>query len=165
MNGLELFLLGRRLMKLGEEALPQAGFHTLPASVRSVLLDVFTHPGSSITEITERTGFPQSLVSTAVARLATHGAVLTEPDPQDGRRTLVRPATEVLSHAAQVSAAGIDGVIACALGTDDSADVAGMVASLDALARRLVPNALSCGQVPAANGPVRSTPGNGGGTS
>ena len=29
MNGLELFLLGRRLMKLGVDAIPPPGFHQL----------------------------------------------------------------------------------------------------------------------------------------
>jgi hypothetical protein len=32
MNGLELFLLGRRLMKLGEDAIPPSGFHQLATS-------------------------------------------------------------------------------------------------------------------------------------
>ncbi len=41
MNGLELFLLARKLMKIGEAAIPAAGFHELPTSVRSVLIDAF----------------------------------------------------------------------------------------------------------------------------
>src|SRR5688572_6311557 len=31
-NGLQLFLLGRRLMKIGEEAIPASEFHQLPTS-------------------------------------------------------------------------------------------------------------------------------------
>ncbi len=57
MNALELFLLGRKLMKIGEEAIPVwAGFHQLPASVRSVLIDVFEHPNSPVGEISALVG-------------------------------------------------------------------------------------------------------------
>src|SRR6266542_4942792 len=92
MNALELFLLGRKLMKLGEQAIPTtAGFHQLPTSVHSILIDVFEHPNSSIGEITARTGFPQSQVSASVAKLREGGALVTEADPGDRRRTLVHP--------------------------------------------------------------------------
>jgi hypothetical protein len=40
MNGLELFLLGRRLMKPGEDAIPPSGFQRLAASVRPVLVEL-----------------------------------------------------------------------------------------------------------------------------
>jgi predicted transcriptional regulator len=87
MNGLELFLLGRRLMKLGEDAIPPSGFQQLAVSVRSVLADALTDPGSSISDITERTGFPQSHVSVSVARLRDLGALVTDatagPEPAD----------------------------------------------------------------------------------
>ena len=69
MNGLELYLLGRRLMKLGEEALPPSGLDNMAASVRSVLTDVFSHPGSSVSEIVERTGFPQAKRLVAIGRI------------------------------------------------------------------------------------------------
>ena len=75
MNGLELFLLGRTLMKLGEEAMPPGGLDQMTPSVRSVLVDTFSNPGSSVSEITERTGFPQSHVSASIARL--RGTLLT----------------------------------------------------------------------------------------
>ena len=105
MNALELFLLGRKLMKLGEQAIPTtAGFHQLPTSVRSILIDVFEHPNSSVGEITTRTGFPQSHVSAAVARLREGGALVTTVDPNDRRRTLVRPSPEVPRRAALLSA-------------------------------------------------------------
>ena len=43
-QGLELFLLGRRLMKLGEQAIEPSHFHRMPASVRMVMLDAFENP-------------------------------------------------------------------------------------------------------------------------
>jgi DNA-binding MarR family transcriptional regulator len=143
-NGLELFLLGRVLMKIGEEAIPAAGFHQLPASVRSVLIDVFEHPNSSIGEIAARTGFPQSHVSASVARLrAISGVLQTTVDPRDRRRTLVRVSPEAILQAAPCISTPIDGALAAALGTDNPQEVEEVVAALELLAQRLTPQALS----------------------
>jgi DNA-binding transcriptional ArsR family regulator len=90
-NGLELLMLGRTLIKLGSAAMPVLGDESLPASVRSIRIDVTLHPDSSVGEIAARTGFPQSHVSASIARLQEHGAVTAAPDPRDRRRTLVRP--------------------------------------------------------------------------
>jgi hypothetical protein len=47
-NAVEVYLLGRKLMKIAESAFaadqPGGG---LPTSVRMVLVDIFAHPGSS----------------------------------------------------------------------------------------------------------------------
>jgi DNA-binding MarR family transcriptional regulator len=79
-------------MKLGVQATPDAGFRDLPVGVRIVLVDVHEHPETTIGQIVERTGFPQSLVSGAVARLRDSGALVTTTDPADRRRTIVSPA-------------------------------------------------------------------------
>lgn len=158
MNGLELFLLGRKLMKIGEDAIPRVGFHQLPTSVRSIMIDVFEHPDSSVGEITARTGFPQSHVSSAVARLRDAGVFVTAVDPRDRRRTLVRASPDVPGRAAQIASAPIDPVLATALGTDDQREVAEVVASLEALAQRLTPDALA--RIRAAQ--PRSQPSSGG---
>ena len=100
MNGPELFRLGRRLMKLGVRALPPSEFRELPTSVRIVLVDVFEHPGGTIGQIVERTGFPQSHVSASVARLRDLGMLATTVDPDDRRRTLVAPLPEHRNRAA-----------------------------------------------------------------
>jgi SAM-dependent methyltransferase len=163
MNGLELFLLARRLMKIGEAAIPAAGFHRLPTSVRSVLIDVFEHPDTSIGEITARTGFPQSHVSASVARLAADGALVTIADPADRRRTLVRPAPMVRSRTARLISAPIDAALAAALGTNDPGEVAEAVAALELLAQRLSKDALArLRQEPPAEGsqsPLRGAAG------
>jgi DNA-binding MarR family transcriptional regulator len=146
-NALELFLLGRNLMKIGEQAIPaRAGFHQLPASVRSLLIDVFEHPGSSVGEISARTGFPQSHVSASVVRLRERGAVVTTIDPKDRRRTLVRPSPKVPRQAAQLVSAPIDAALAAALGTEDPQEVAQVVSALEALALRLTPKASNPGK-------------------
>lgn len=137
MNGLELFLLGHKLIRIGQDAIPRSGFQTLPTSARTILVDVFEHPGSSISEITERTGFPQSLVSSSVARFREHGVMTTETDPADRRRTLVHPAPGVPEKGRRkAGTTTVDGVLAKALGAEPE-EVAEIVAVLDSLARRL----------------------------
>ncbi|MDP9865685.1 MULTISPECIES: MarR family transcriptional regulator [Streptosporangium] len=146
MNGVELFLLGRTLMKIGEEALPTEGLGPHSTSHRSVLIvasDVREHPGSSVGEIAARTGFPQSQVSACVARLREAGSIVTEADPKDRRRLLVQQAPEVSDRVAAVRSAPIDTALAAALGTDDPQEIGEVAAALEALARRLTPQALT----------------------
>ncbi|HTR71489.1 MAG TPA: winged helix DNA-binding protein [Mycobacteriales bacterium] len=138
MDALELFVLGRKLMKLASRALPEGG---LSSSVRSVLIDVAAHPDSSISQITERTGFPQSHVSTSVARLREMNAVRTSPDPLDGRRTLVRVTPETIRRVARSRTGPVDGLLAGVLGDDDPAVLAEVIDALEMLSRRLTPKA------------------------
>ncbi|MEU4744892.1 helix-turn-helix domain-containing protein [Actinosynnema sp. NPDC023658] len=144
MNGVALFLLGRTLMKIGEEAMPAPVDDGKPRSgstrlVLIVLSDIVEHPDSSIGEIVERTGLPQSQVSTAVARLRETGSLDTRPDPADRRRVLVRQAEHLSDRVAQVRGSTVDDALAAALGTDDRRRVAEVSALLDALAAHLTP--------------------------
>ncbi|MGK5556347.1 MarR family winged helix-turn-helix transcriptional regulator [Actinomadura kijaniata] len=146
MNGVELFLLGRTLMKIGEEALPTEGLGEQPTGVRTVLIvvsDVRAHPGSAVGEIASRTGLPQSAVSAAVARLREADAVVTEPDPRDRRRLLVRPAPRISDRVEEVRATSIDAALARALDTADPERVAEVAALLEELACHLTPQALT----------------------
>ncbi|WP_174555117.1 MarR family winged helix-turn-helix transcriptional regulator [Actinomadura hibisca] len=146
MNGVELFLLGRTLMKIGEEALPTEGIGRHSTSVRTVLIvagDVRAHPGSAVGEIAARTGLPQSAVSGAVARLREAGAVSTDPDPRDRRRLLVRPAPAASERVEEVRSVPVDAALATALGTDDPQRVAQVAALLEELARHLTPEAVA----------------------
>jgi DNA-binding MarR family transcriptional regulator len=138
-NPVALFLLGRRLMQIAEGVLPEGSAAT---SVRLVLIDVAYHPNSSITEITERTGFPQSLVSTAVARLREVGVVESGPDPLDRRRTLVRttPALETVGR--RFDEVSISDALARELAVEDQDQVTAAVAALELLARLLTPEVL-----------------------
>ncbi|MFC5889409.1 helix-turn-helix domain-containing protein [Kitasatospora sp. CM 4170] len=146
MNGVELFLLGRALMKLGEDALPEppGGAGRYAGSARLVLIvasDIAAHPDSAVGEIASRTGLPQSQVSTAVARLKEAGSVVTAPDPADRRRVLVRQAAGVSDRVARVRAAGIEQALVAALGTEDPRQLREVTDALDVLARRLLPHA------------------------
>ena len=113
MKSTDLFLLGRQLMKLAEEGLPGQGVNN---SARLVLIDIGANPGSSISEITARTGYPQSHVSTSVSRLREFGAVRTEADPRDRRRTLVWIVPEAVERARSRVISTADAAIAQALG-------------------------------------------------
>ncbi|MEU1558316.1 helix-turn-helix domain-containing protein [Streptomyces scabiei] len=144
MNGVELFLLGRALMKIGEGALPEppGGAGRYAGSARVVLAvagDIAAHPDTAVGEIAARTGLPQSQVSSAVARLKEAGAVRTAPDPCDRRRVLVRQAAGVSDRVAQVRAAGIEEALTHALGSDDPQRLREVSDALDVLARNLLP--------------------------
>lgn len=133
---MELFLLGRRLMQIAEQALPQGKAAT---SLRLVLIDVAYHPGSSISEITERTGFPQSLVSLSVAKLRDIGVVETAPDPADRRRTLVHTTERMRERAQERAGSSIETAIVNHLGPDNEDQVDEALAALDVLGRLLTP--------------------------
>jgi DNA-binding MarR family transcriptional regulator len=106
-----------------------------------VLRDVLAHPGSSVTDITARTGLAQSIVSKAIARFQEQGIVETGADPADGRRTLARVSEGHLSDVRRKGAATADAGLAAALGADGPAAVAEIIGSLEALAARLGPSA------------------------
>lgn len=146
MNGVELFLLGRTLMKIAEEAMPTEGPGEYSTSVRSVMIvasDIFENPGSSVGQVATRTGLPQSQVSACVARLREAGSIETEPDPKDRRRVLIRQAGKVSDRVAVIRSTPINPALAAALGTDDPRQVEEVVAALEALAQRLSPDMLA----------------------
>jgi DNA-binding MarR family transcriptional regulator len=137
---MSLFLLGRRLMQIAEQGLPQGNTGT---SLRLIFVDVAYHPNSSITEITKRTGFPQSLVSTAVARLRQRGLLESEPDPLDRRRTLVRTTPELAAIQERLGSASIDDALAHELTAEGQQELSDVIAAIDLLSRLLTPEVLS----------------------
>jgi DNA-binding MarR family transcriptional regulator len=123
MNGVELFLLGRALMKIGEDALPEppGGEARYAGSARVTLIvasDLDEHSSSSVGEIATRTGLPQSQVSTAVARLKEAGTVQTESDPADRRRTRVTRVPEASQRLTEIRSTSIVPALEHHLGTD-----------------------------------------------
>jgi DNA-binding MarR family transcriptional regulator len=138
MNAVELYLLGRKLMKIAEEALPRPATGGPPTSVRMILIDIAEHPDSSVGEIASRTGFPQSHVSASVARLRDLEALVTSIDPRDRRRTLTRLAPGI-GQRAQRAAVPVDAALAAALGDSDPTELKQVIEALDTLAARLSP--------------------------
>jgi DNA-binding MarR family transcriptional regulator len=135
---MSLFLLGRKLMQIAEGSLPKGKW---AKSRRLVFVDVAYHPDSSISEITERTGFPQSLVSTAVAGLREIGLLESGPDPLDRRRTLVRTTPEITTVQERLGSVSIDEIVAKELTPDHEPELAQVIAALDLLSRILTPEA------------------------
>lgn len=131
-------------MHAGVQATPHGGFRDLPKGVRIVLVDVHEHPDSTIGQIAERTGFPQSHVSAAVARLRETGALVTTTDERDRRRTIVRPARRNARVAADAqSAVAVERTITQMLtelhGPDGPEFAPEVLGALDILARHLSP--------------------------
>src|SRR5262245_17138962 len=160
MNALGLYLLGRRLARLGETALRGTTTEGTPASIILILQDVGAHQPTSISDVTVRTGLPQSYVSTTVTRLTQKGVTLTSADPGDGRRTLVRLSPAFARRAASRGMMPIEAVIAAAAGTDDPRRLADIVDRLERLARDLrsapvVPGQASRGDRPRTRVRVR----------
>jgi DNA-binding transcriptional ArsR family regulator len=136
-NALDLYLLGRRLMKLSEEEMRGPDAPPVPTGLRLIVTDVAEHPGSSIGEITARTGLPQSHVSQSVARLRDRGALETTRDPADGRRTLVRLGARIPESAARRGSAPVDGALGEAMGLTDPRAVGELVTSLESVLEHL----------------------------
>ena len=136
MNAVELYLLGRKLMKIAEEALPKSPTGGPPTSVRMIVTDVAEHPDSSIGEITARTGFPQSHVSASVARLRELGALTTWADPRDRRRTLTRLSPGIRQRA-QRAAVPVDAQLAGAVPDGDPEALHTVIEALETLSALL----------------------------
>ena len=135
-NALDLYLLGRALMKVGEQAMRGDDAPAVPTGIRLILIDLAEHPGSSIGEITARTGLPQSHVSQSVARLRARGALETASDPRDGRRTLVRLSADLPERAARLGSASVEARLAEALDVSDPGELVEALESVLAHLRR-----------------------------
>jgi hypothetical protein len=138
MDALELVDLGRRLARIGEEAM-RGGSPGLPAGPALVLRDVFRHPGGSVRDISLRTGLPQGYVSECVAKLRADGMVETTTDPADRRRTLVRFGHQHAGHVLDAGAVCVDEALGRALGETEPRALAETIEALSSLARRLRP--------------------------
>ena len=138
----ELILLARTLLKLGEQALPEpdGGRTGGERAVVVVMSDIYLHDGTTVTEVARRTGLPQSAVSGAVTRLREAGSVLAEPDPADRRRQLLRRDPTLSARRRQVASADITPAVAAALG--DRAALPEVLAALETLNRHLTPAAI-----------------------
>lgn len=145
MDALDLIILGRQLGRIGEHAMrggdledESVALHAaLPVGALIVMRDVLAHPGSSITDITGRTGLPQSYVSESVNKLRIKGIAEINADPADRRRTLVRLTATQIDQVARHSARIADDLLRTQLGDlpDDAA--VRLIAMLTELARAL----------------------------
>jgi DNA-binding MarR family transcriptional regulator len=135
----DLIVLGRQLARIGETVMRGQAPPAQPTIAGMVLADVFAHPGSSISEITARTGMPQSHVSETVARLREQGTVESFPDPADRRRTLVRVSAQHPGNVMRAALVPADDALTAALGDVSPDEAADIIKTLEALAARLRP--------------------------
>ncbi len=139
MNSLDLFLVGKKLMQLGEEALVQVAppDHLATRAHLLLLADINDNPWTTISEAVQRTGLPQSQVSTLVGKLVEIGSLVTRSDPRDRRRTLVNINAEVSDRVAQVRSQPVGDVLRLASKSQTTAALAEVEAAIETLLRHL----------------------------
>jgi DNA-binding MarR family transcriptional regulator len=132
----QLHRLGRRLIELSRAATADSGDQALTPAESAIVEDVIRNPGTSVTGISQRTGFVQSHVSVSVARLRERGLVETATDPADGRRTTVQISRSASRAIMRRSRRPIDNAIASAV--TDAGTARRAVELLDELAEILL---------------------------
>ena len=137
MDALDLFQLGRRLTKLGEEAMRPLGGSPSRPGRRLVLMDALAFPDSSVGEIATRTGLPQSYVSGMVAKLRDLGILETRADPADRRRTLVKGSGSKPNAVVGFGVVPVDALLVEALGDSPPGSAVELVSALGEIAARL----------------------------
>ena len=120
MEALNLIVLGRQLTKIGEHALRGRAPAQTPTGRALVLRDVFAHPHSSVSDVTARTGLPQSYVSESIAALRDDGILETSPDPKDRRRTRATVSPTHRRRVAKQASTPIDAALAEELGHEQA---------------------------------------------
>lgn len=143
MTPVELILLARALLKIGEQSLPEpeGGRTGGERAVVVVMSDIYSNDGTTVTEVARRTGLPQSAVSVAVSRLRTAGSVHTSPDPADKRRQLLHRNPTRSARRREVATADIRPALTAALGPD--APMPEILAALETLNQHLTPAAIT----------------------
>lgn len=139
MKASELYLLGKHLMELASQGMRDDTDPETP-EIYDLLISVLVEdPGISIGELAARSGFAQSHVSAAVAKMRDGGAVVTRPDPADRRRTLVTPVEALVEAVAHRQQRAAEQIIAEALAEldPDAAAAADRAARLTLAAEEL----------------------------
>lgn len=138
-NAGELYKLASVLRAAAAAATADPGERPQAASTVSIVEDVTTHPGSCISDVAERTGLAQSLVSTTVVKLKDRGVFTAAPDPADRRRTVVTVQPAAVAAFGQRGARPISDALAKALPDATADQLRGIDATLNRLAEQLLP--------------------------
>lgn len=98
MRAANLHRLARTLREVALLATENTGDDRVNAGELAVLEDIARNPGSTISDITRRTGLAQSLVSRITRGMADVGALTIQPDSSDRRRVRVdlKPSTRMM---------------------------------------------------------------------
>lgn len=132
----DLIYLGRRLAQTGQLAMHEDTPDLVGAEPR-VLADLLDRRFSTVTEISQRTGYTQGRVSTAVATLRDAGLVGTRPDTQDRRKTVVFATLLADEHAGPLRHRSAESLLAVLLGDLPDDDRATVERALEILLDRL----------------------------
>lgn len=89
MRAADLHRLARTLREIALTATENTGEEAVNAGELAVLEDVARNPGSTMSDITARTGLAQSLVSRIVHGMADAGALTIHTDQQDRRKVRI----------------------------------------------------------------------------
>jgi DNA-binding MarR family transcriptional regulator len=103
MNVRDVIWLGQRLAEAGQDDIRQLA-PGVPTAELIVMYDLLDHGPSTVSELSQRTGYVQSRVSSAVVGLRGRGWIETRADPTDGRRTVVDVPEDVRRQAREVQA-------------------------------------------------------------
>jgi DNA-binding MarR family transcriptional regulator len=132
----DLIYLGRRLAQVGQLAMHEDTPDLVGAEPR-VLADLMDRRFSTVTEISQRTGYTQGRISTAVATLRDAGLVGTRPDTSDRRKTVVFATSLADENASPLRHMSAEGLLSELLTDMDVDERAGIEHSLDLLLERL----------------------------
>ena len=132
----ELYRLGRQLGDIAATAMGRPSTSDLSAAERIVLHDLVDHGVSTIGDLSSRTGFAQSRISTVVAALRERGLVRTAISEVDRRRTEVEPLEETRRLALEARRSATPGLSAALAGLDPRRRRE-VIAALDDLHRAL----------------------------
>ena len=89
MDAGQLHKVARLLREVALDATADPGEAPVSAGDVAIAEDIADHEKASVGEVATRTGLAQSLVSRTVAKLHDAGVVVSERDPDDGRRALI----------------------------------------------------------------------------
>ncbi len=88
-NAGDLHQVARLLREVALTATANRGDRGVPVGHLAIVEDVAHNNGTSIGEVSDRTGLAQSLVSRTVAQMRDAGVLRTETDPADARRVRI----------------------------------------------------------------------------
>jgi MarR family 2-MHQ and catechol resistance regulon transcriptional repressor len=133
----ELYRLGRHLQDVAEKAIGTGRTFDFSAAEAIVVGDLLDHGVSTISDVSSRTGFAQSRVSTVVAALRDRGWIETSVSEADRRRTQVAVGEEVRRRAKQARTRSATPVLVAALAGLSAESRDEVIAALEELQRAL----------------------------
>ena len=139
MDAGQLHKVARLLREVALSATADPGEPPVSAGDVAIAEDIAHHEKTSVGAIAARTGLAQSLVSRTVAKMHDAGLVVTERDPDDGRRILISIASDIRTGLFRSRARRpIESALRSRYPDSSEAQISRVIALLDELADILV---------------------------